>query len=288
MKGSLALNLETDTPPVAPAAGDPAWAVPYVPEVGRDWREWHEPTMRGMMADLGARHPGWTAHWWTDLECPSPAGADDRTWTAVCDRPVAGDVRACVHFSSWDHRDDNGNKTKGAPVRIAAYPGGWRDGRQFTLGCAWQSYTDWCAPRALERVWRLAVGWLFPAHGRLLGLAYPDLMPKSDEALRWLRADHGWTTRTAMLAAMLAAPGERLCVDAEPWPNQFVRRLTSRAGAAWDDAMAAKDAETRCWAQATDDLPWPDLVPRLREVVEQPLALSLFDAAGVGDAVHAR
>lgn len=85
------------------ARAGPEWARAYGPEIGRDWRVWHERSMRGMMADLAPRHPGWRAIWWEDLWPEEPvrgSGSRLRTWVAVADaESLPGGFAPAVWFT---------------------------------------------------------------------------------------------------------------------------------------------------------------------------------------------
>lgn len=275
--------------------GDPAWAVPYVPGSVPDWRDWHGPTMRGMAADPALRHAGWDVVSWTQLRRPSPSGSDRDTWFAVHHQPLPGsDVYPCMHFSGWDHVDGHGRATKGAPLRIAVYPGLWRDcDAIWSFDCYWAPYTDWCVSGVLERVWASAARRVhFGSHGPLVLDGEEGAARKRSEVMR---RDWGWTRRSVILVAL---PNDA--------PNDFVRNLNrSLSGKAWEDFQAARvqeRAEHLCWQQAEDDLPWlefaptetpfPDAAdsgspaPRRRALHatgatagEHPRALSLFDRA---------
>ena len=246
----------------------PAWATPYVPGSVSDWRLWREPTMRGMMADLGPRHPGWTAHWWTDLRTPSPAGADNDTWFLVSQALLpATDLRPYVQFGSWDYCDAHMHRVAGAPLRIAGLSGLWRDGNgavwQF-CGADWLRYDEWCQPQTPESAWHRAA--------RGAGLRGYGALPEDEEAeaerlADTRRRDRGWGARSAILARL-----------PEDHRRGLLRHLrggigSGRASAEDYRAWRIEDrAEALCWARATDDLPWSDVRP----AVARPTPQSLF------------
>lgn len=251
------------------APGDPPWAQPYVPAIGQDWHEHAERTMRGMMADLGARLRGWGSVWWTEFRHPTPSGSDANTWVAVWPGLMGQTgLQACMHFRGWDRQDVHGRKVRGAPVRIAVYPGLWRKRDiMWSFGCRWDTYAHWCEDHALAGAWLLDAGLAFHGVPSLL------LTPDGDRLVREARkrADEmrqcGWMTRSAMLQSLAD----------DRWPNGFLRELNSdRLG--YPDRDVWAEAQAMCWREAEDDLPWPAFEkPRPKPL--RPVALSLFDDA---------
>lgn len=249
---------------MAVAPGDPPWAEVYVPQLGSDWHEWAERTHGGMSEDHRLHHPGWDVVWWTNLRYPSPAGADNGTWFQVWREPLAGtDVHPCMQFSSWDHADDHGHHTQDAPLRIAARTGLWRGADMpWSMGTHWQTYTEWCRPGALERVWRSAVQWQF-SYGFSPLVSERTVSARADQ----LKAERGWTRKSTMLAFLAR----------DRHGNDYLRDLNGpgcgrNATVEWD---VLRSVEQLCWREARDDLPWPDALPKPR-----PRERSLF--AGVG------
>lgn len=228
--------------------------------------------MRGMMADLGPRHPGWTAHWWTDLRAPSPAGADNDTWFLVSQALLpATDLRPYVQFGSWDYCDAHMRRVAGAPLRIAGCTGLWRDGDGAVWdfsGADWLRYDEWCLPHAPETAWhRAARGSGLGGYGPLLGDEETEAARLADE---W-RRDLGWGRRSGILA--------RLPEDARRGLLRHLRGGIGSARATAEDYRSWRTedrAEALCWEQATDDLPWSGVRPG----VARPTPQSLF--AGVG------
>lgn len=220
----------------------PAWAEPYVPEIGRNWTEWHLRTMRGLAGDLAGRNPAWHWVWYDQLLHPAPSGADERTFFAVWPQPmgVTG-ICACVHFTSWDRTDAHFRRVAGAPLRVAAYPGLWRGGDMiWSFGCHWDLYSRWAEEGSLAAVWRLDAASSFAHVGYPYRTFAPDLARDRAEAMR---AGWGWTCRSAMLMD--------LAYDAHPIP---VLPWT-------DDRDVWQEGAAICWDGAEDDLPWPS--PRM-------------------------
>lgn len=251
-----------------PTTTAPAWATPHVPGSVPDWRLWHEPTMRGMMADLGARHPGWTAVWWPDLRSPAPSGADDRTWFAVWAEPLAGtNLRPCIQFSSWDFCDASLHRVAGAPLRIAATPALWMGGYvRWRFGTYWHAYEEWSAPGALEHEWGQAAR-VRPFQRRWLPA---DEEEAAQERATALRRERRWASRSAILAwAADWVADDTGTVRPRPQARQM------GAYEAYRSLHIEERAEAICWESAEDDLPWGD-APR---PVLRPTPQSLF--AGV-------
>ena len=252
---------------VAVLDDDPPWAEVYVPQVGHDWREWWSRTHCGMSEDPQLRHPGWDAIWWTNLRHPSPAGADNATWFQVWQKPLAGtDVHPCAQFSSWNHTDDHWRATAGAPLRIAVNAGLWCGADMtWSMGCFWRPYVDWCLPRSLESVWRVAVQRQF--HYDFAPLVGEEVVrARANE----IKSERGWTRRSTMLAFLA---GDR-------HGNAYLRDLNGpgrgpNASVAWD---VLRNAEQLCWQEAEDDLPWPGFVPAPSK--PRPRQRSLFAVVG--------
>lgn len=249
--------------PLAPNAADPSWASPYVPGSVPDWKLWHEPTVRGMMADLSAVHPCWDAVWWRGARRLAPSGADEHTWYAVWPHPLGQtDTHPCVHFCSWKRADEHGNRVAGAPLRIAAYPGLWRDGSFiWSFCCHWQSYAAWRAPLALERAWAAAAA--CSCCGAQEALPLDGEEHAALAVAEGMRSGLGWTKRSAILAAL-----------PDDGPNEYIRSLVQPVGtrqwADFRDARIAERAERLCWERAEDDLPWRPAAVPIVEADERP------------------
>ena len=235
---------------------DPGWAVPYSAaaayEAGEGWREHYGRAARGMSEDPLLSWPGWDKVWWTQLRHPSPAGADHDRWFAVHRDPLPQtDIRPCCRFSGWGYEDAHGHHVVGAPLRIAVYPGLWRDGDMlWSMGCHWAPYTEWSQPHSLERVWRSAVGGSFRDPFGPWSGDEEAVERKADQ----LRTSCGFTHRSAMLRF----------VTESGYPNDLCRDLAGHGGNLTEQIRAGvilRAAEALCWERAVDDLPWPEFAP---------------------------
>ena len=255
------------------APAGPDWAQPYVPKAGRHWGTWLETTMRGMMADLAPRHPGWRPIWWKDLWPDEPirgSGARLRTWVAVTDASaLPGGLLPAVWFTGWESDPPRARREYGAPcpahaLRVAAYPGLLRGSSLFTGGCAWQSWATWVLQGALARVWRIGVPWMID---RSASGAVDDLTLRVHRVTDWMRS-LGWTTRARLVSGLWDPDG--------PGPEDDPTREGD-----WSDNEVWERAKGTLWQTLPDDLPWPEAVPAPAPTVTQPVRTGRTPAVAV-------